>query len=374
MTNLPVGIKAIAVSFPSGVRTNDYWKENYPQMVQEAEQKNLAKLFSASGSTPSNEFSKAMMPYLKDPFRGSIERRVLGSGESSLTLEYRAAKEAIEAAKLSPNQLDLMLVASIFPEEIAPGNAAFLAHKLGFLGAAWNVESTCSSALVALQSAYAMVQAGLYRNVLVVVSNTYTRFADEKDTFSWFLGDGAGAVVVSQLKANQGILGTKILNTGNTCGAFFNEFTVDEQSNVRMWIRAGKDAGQALSNSSEFIRTCCQGAVSAAGLTLDQIHFFAFNTPTAWYADVCANVLNIEPQRIINLNPKYANIGAAFPFVNLYHAAESGRIRENDLVVVYTLGTSSSAGAMVMRWGEVALGPVPASSQSQIKVALTTGV
>ncbi len=64
--------------------TNDYYQEKYPELIAESEQKSLARLFSRSDSTPSNKFDLEMMPYLKDPFRGTVERRVLGPGESSL--------------------------------------------------------------------------------------------------------------------------------------------------------------------------------------------------------------------------------------------------------------------------------------------------
>ncbi|MEM7760801.1 MAG: 3-oxoacyl-[acyl-carrier-protein] synthase III C-terminal domain-containing protein, partial [Cyanobacteria bacterium P01_A01_bin.40] len=70
--------------------------------------------------------------------------------------------------------------------------------------------------------------------------------------------------------------------------------------------------------------------------------------------------LGISPERTINLYPRYANIGPVFLIANLYHAAQSGRLRENDLVLVYTNGAGATAGAMIMRWGNVALGEVPA--------------
>jgi acyl carrier protein len=111
----------------------------------------------------------------------------------------------------------------------------------------------------------------------------------------------------------------------------------------------------------DFVRSCCEGAVAAADVTFEQIDFFAFNTPTAWYASVCTRALGIEPERTINLYPRYANIGPVFAIANLYHAAQVGKIRENDLVLVYTNGAAATAAAMVMRWGDVALGSVPAS-------------
>jgi 3-oxoacyl-[acyl-carrier-protein] synthase-3 len=360
----PVGIRAIAVSFPSIIRTNDYYRENYPELVAQAEQKTLAKLFVPDNSSANNDeeiWSQEVAPYMSDPFRGSIERRVVAPDETSLSLEYRAATDAIKAAKLSPEEIDLMLVTSLYPEQFTPGNAAFLAGKLGLQGAAWNIESTCTSVLVSFQTACTLVQTGQYHNVLVVVSTTYSRYTDENDTLAFLSGDGAGAFVVGALKPNQGILGTKIANTAATCGAFYNDFTTDEQGNVKMFIRGGKGASKMFNETTvKFIRLCCHGAIADAGLTLDQIDFFVFNTPSAWYSKVCTRALGIEPERTININPLYANIGPTFPVANLYHAAHAGKIRENDLVLVYTMGSSSNAGASVMRWGDVALGPAPA--------------
>ncbi|MEA5472068.1 3-oxoacyl-ACP synthase III family protein [Spirulina sp. 06S082] len=358
----PVGIRALAVSFPKTIRTNDYWRTKYPELVEQAEEKNLAKTFSVADSIPDSPFDVAMRPYLLDTFRGTVERRILIEDESPLMLEKKAATDALQAAQLLPEQVDLMLVASIFPEQIVPGNASYLAGVLGLQGAAWNIESTCSSALVAHQTACALVRSGEYRNVLVVVSNTYSRLADERDSFSWFLGDGAGAFVVGELKENQGILSTKILNTSSSCGSFFCEFINDAEGRAKMMMRASKDAPRMFRDTTKFIRKCCDDAIAAAGVTLEEIDFFIFNTPMAWYADVCTRVLGIDPERTIDMNAKYANIGAVLPVSGLYHAAYEGKIRENDLVLIYTIGSSSNAGASLVRWGDVAIGPFPEAS------------
>lgn len=363
----PVGIRSIGVSFPSVVRTNDYWQEHYPDLLARAQQKSLAKAFSPPESTSnSNEvdlWTQEMMPYLSDPFRGTIERRVLGPGESSLTLEYRAAKEALDAAKLSPEEVDLAIVSSMFPEHIEQGNAAFLAGELGLNGGAWNLDSMCASSLVALQTAAALVKAGEYRNVLVVASCTYSRYFDENDTLSFFAGDGAGAFVVGALEANQGILGSKVINTAETCGVFFNELAIDKSGNPRMTIRASKSAGQKIPYLVfKYLRTCCEAALAAANVTIEQIDFFICYAPTAWYAAFCARALGIDPERTIDLYPQYGNISAAFVTASLYHAAESGKIRSGDLVLVYNHGFTASAAAIVMRWGDVAFGSAPASS------------
>lgn len=367
MVHHPVGIRSLAVCFPSIIRTNDYYREKYPELIAQSEQKSLARMFSLAGSTPSNEFDLEMVPYLSDPFRGTVERRVLGPGESSLTLEYRAARDALDAAKLSPDDVDLMLVTSIWPEQIGFGDAAFLARQLGLRNAAWNLDGACGSTPVALQTACALVRAGEYRNVLVVISCTYSRFFDEDDTISWFVGDGAGAFVVGSLELNQGILATKSIHTGVLCDIFFAKLTQDDQGKPQVRMQMGKGANKVIRETAVgLLRTCCEGAVAAAGVTLEQIDFFIFNTSTAWFARFCTRVLGIDPERTINLYPKYANIGPALTVANLYHAAQLGKIRENNLVLVYGYGAAGSAAASVMRWGNVALGSIPLNEPSSV--------
>ncbi|MFB2772646.1 3-oxoacyl-ACP synthase III family protein [Pelatocladus sp. BLCC-F211] len=367
----PVGIRSLAISLPSIKRTRDYYIEKYPDLVAQSEQKSLAKLFSLTGSTPSNEFDLEMMPYLSDPFRGTVEQRLLGPGESSLTLEYDAATKALEAAKLSLDDIDLMLVASVWPEQIGFGNAAFLAQQLEFQGAAWNLDAACGVTPVALQTACALVRGGEYKKVLVVVSCTYSRFFDERDTIFWCISDGAGAFVVDTLEQNQGVLGTKTINTQLLCNTLFSTISEDEQGHPLVRMQIGKEANKLFRETAvDFLRTCCEGAASAAGVTLEHIDFFLFNTPTAWFARFCTRVLGIEPERTINIHPQYANIGSVLSLANMYHAAQLGKIRENDLVLLYGFGAAGVASASVMRWGNVALGLDPLrETDSTVKVS-----
>jgi 3-oxoacyl-[acyl-carrier-protein] synthase III len=362
MMNDSIGIRSLAISFGSIIRTNEYWLENFPELIpQEKPRRIRISQSSESASTPNvlDIWSQAVAPYLSDPFRGNVERRVVDIDESSLTLEYQAAKDALNAAQLSPQEVDLMIVASLFPEQVGHGNAVYLAQKLGLCCPAWNLESTCSSALVALQNAHALIQTGAYRNVLAVVSHTGSQTVDDADSLAWSMGDAAGAFIVDRLKPNQGILASKIVSTAATCGAYVHELVTDAQGQPQIRTRTGENVSTLAETSVDFVRTCCEGAAASAGLTLADIDFFAFNTPTAWYTSVCTQALGISAAKTINLYPRYANIGSVMAIANLYHAAHECKISENNLVLVYTKGASATAAATIIRWGDVALGSVP---------------
>jgi 3-oxoacyl-[acyl-carrier-protein] synthase-3 len=107
------------------------------------------------------------------------------------------------------------------------------------------------------------------------------------------------------------------------------------------------------------LRTCSEGALRGAGLTLKDVDFFVFNTPTAWYGAFAARTLDVDPSRTVDTYPLYANIGPALMPVNLYTAAQAGRIKPGDNVLVYTIGSVSTASCALVRWGDVKLGPKP---------------
>ncbi|MEM7592487.1 MAG: 3-oxoacyl-[acyl-carrier-protein] synthase III C-terminal domain-containing protein [Cyanobacteria bacterium P01_A01_bin.83] len=362
MTNHSIGISSLALSFPKLIRTNDYWCHKFPELTGKT--RNKRRRLTSNSSTHKAEglkiWSQEVAPYLDDPFRGNVERRVLSQDESSLMLEYQAAQEAMAAAKLKSQDVELIISTSLFSQPFKLGNAA-LTSQLNLSCPAWNLESTCSSALIALQNARALVQTGEYRNVLVVVSQSAANTVDDSDTLSWSMGDGAGAFMVSSLPRDQGILSSKIISTAITHGAYTHQMVVDARGQPRIQTQTGDNTSMLAETAVDSVRTCCEKAAAAAGLSLNDIDFFAFNTPTPWYASVCVRALNIDQKRVINLYPRYANIGLVFPIANLYHATQSGKLKENDLVLVYTNGAGATAGAIVMRWGDVALGAVPAS-------------
>jgi 3-oxoacyl-[acyl-carrier-protein] synthase-3 len=352
------------VAFPETVRTNDYFRERYPELVASAESKALARVFSPQDeSLQLDTWEREMLPYLTDPFRGAVERRVLSPGETALTLEVRAAREALDATGLAVDDVDLAIVSSFTPDQLGPGNAAFLARELGLRGTAWNVESACSSGLVALESATALVETGRYETVLVVISCSYTKVSDYTDTLAWFLGDGAGAFVVGRTPDGTGVLGTMSTNTASTCDTFYNELVADDDGVPHIYIRASKATGRILRDTAEgSLRQTCEGALMSAGVDLADIDFFVCNSPVAWYPQFCARVLGVPPDKTISTYPLYSNVGPALMTANLFHAAQDRHIKAGDLILVYTIGSVSTAGAAVMRWGQVGLGPRPSAS------------
>ncbi len=363
-----VGMKSLAVSVPEDVRTNDFWYDAFPEIVAEAEKRiwfwKKPDNWLEGGS---EAFNRAMEPYLGDPFRGAKQRRRLPPEGTSLELEADAARQALAAAGLAPEEVGLLICTSFLPDAHGIGGATFLARELGLTGAAWNVESACSSALIAFQTACSLVQTGQHPNVLVVTACTYSKGNEDVDPVSWGIGDAATALVVAPVEEGTGYLGGKTVHSADTCGAVCHTVEVDPERGPWLRLRPQKAAAKLLRETSEpHLLECCHGALERAGKTVDDVDFLVVNTPLAWYPDFAARALGIDSGRTINCYPLYSNVGPALLGTNLFHAAAWEKIRPGDLVLLYTVGSVSSCSAAVVRWGDVALGPEPAGMSEEI--------
>lgn len=359
-----VGIRSLAVSFPDRVRTNDYFRERYPEILAQAEEQAIGKLWkkhgdAGRGDTP-DPFNAAMEPYLADTFRGTVERRVLGPDGDIYTHLLEASRMALAEAGIEGKDVGVLLSTSLLPRAHGIGDGADLAGDLGMSGPGWNFESACSGSYTGLQLAGSLVSSGMFESALVVVGCSYSQKSSERDNMGWTCGDGAAAYLVTPQPEGFGLLGAHGVHTAPTCGHVGFEPAEEEGKGWFLKLTSTKEAGRLLKSSSmESLPTCVNGALAQAGLTLGDIDFFVFNTPLAWYAPFCASVLGVPMEKTINTYERYANTGPVLMPTNLFHAAKDGRIKKGDRVLVYTIGSASSAGAAVMRWGDVALGPAP---------------
>jgi 3-oxoacyl-[acyl-carrier-protein] synthase-3 len=353
------GILSVSSVLPKNVRTNDFYRRRYPELVADMERRTLARLFSAAHAEHElNAFDRAMSPYLDDPFRGTVERRVLDPFEPVLPLELAASREAIAHAGITPGDVDLAWVGSFLPDTLGVGNGAFLARQLELPCPAYNIESACATALAAIDDACLRVATGRSDHVLVTVSCSYSRYLDENDTLGWFMGDAAGAFVIGPTEPGRGakLLALHSVNTVETCDTFRYDLEHDA-SGARLVLRCSPRTGRILRDTSErFVRECAEGACAKAGLSMADVDMFVLNTPTAWFAPFAADVLGISRSRTFSVYERIGNAGPALLPVNLHAALAMRSIPNGARVLLYSIGSVSSAAAAIWEWGRVGFG------------------
>ena len=130
---------------------------------------------------------------------GMKERRIADSKEFTSDMGYQAALRAIEAAKISVEQIDLILVATLTPDYVFPSTACLLQARLKAVNAAAiDIQAACTGYIYALSQAKAYIESGLYKNMLIVASEKLSSIVNYKDRNTCVLfGDGAAACMVS---------------------------------------------------------------------------------------------------------------------------------------------------------------------------------
>lgn len=359
-----VGIQALAVHLPNGLRTNAWWgeeKQLLPKVTPSITESMLSQKVKLRSNNP---YDAAMKRYLNDPFFGSVARRVVTNNEGSVELGVEAARRLFDASGVSPDQVDGLIAVSMFSDRVGSGDAGYLAQALGLQGGAFNVDATCNGSMSALLTACAWVQAGIKKQFLVVTTSVLSRAIDADDITLRLCGDASAAFLVGIVENGFGLLGAESLNTGNTCGTWLLDTVEvrkgDPTAGQRIRLRVDPSISHVLRATAQpYLVSMTKGALAKANLTLKDIDIVVINTPTAWHAEFSANALGIELSRVVNTFTQVANIGPVLIPFNAYTAAMNGLIKHGDIVLLYGFGGQAEASAAVFRWPHVVLGSSP---------------
>ena len=285
---------------------------------------------------------------------GIRERRILGDDESVSTMAVEAGKQALEVAGLSPNHIDLVIVATNSPDRIFPASSSLAQHGLGAKNAAaFDVIGGCSGFLQALVVAYQFIATGAYQNILVVGSEAISRVINWEDRSTCVLfGDGAGAVVVQANEHETDMLGFVMGNDGSGADLLYAPSPCGRPADAPQdghyyLIMEGREVFRfAVTIMAEVSRQ----AIDAAGLQLSDIDLFIPHQANTRIIQAASKSLGIPSEKVFVNVDRCGNLSAASPPLALCEAVEEGRIKEGDLVVLVAFGAGLSWAAVVLRW------------------------
>ncbi|HEX6583237.1 MAG TPA: beta-ketoacyl-ACP synthase 3 [Thermoleophilaceae bacterium] len=276
---------------------------------------------------------------------GVHERRHVSPGERLQDLATRAGRAALEQANVAPEDVDLVLVATLAADEITPNAAPLVATELGATRAgAMDVSAACTGFLSGLQLATAQVEGGRADTVLLIGADLLSRFIDRTDRGTAALfADGAGAVVVAPSNGGGGHVGHIVLNCDGT-GANSIRATHEEQI-IHM---QGHDTFKAavLRMSESTIE-----ATRRSGLELDDIGLFVYHQANARILAAVGEGLGLDSERVINCIDRYGNTSSATLPIALADARERGMLEPGMNVLLAAFGAGFTWGAGVIEWG-----------------------
>ena len=287
---------------------------------------------------------------------GIRERRVAGPGETTAVLATAAARKALEAAGLVPEDLDLIICGTISGEMVFPSTACFVAAALGLNSTpAFDVAAACSGFLYTLQTGAAFIKSGLYKNVLVLGAETLSRITDYTDRGSCILfGDGAGAVVLKRgTDPTRGLVYCSLHADGHgwemLCCKPGSRYPIGEtllaDRNQYMKIKGREVYKFAVQRFEELI----VDAMRKCELTVDDIKLIVPHQVNQRIIDSAMDKLGMGIEKAYVNIDRYGNTSAASIPIALDEAVRAGKIQSGDVILMVAFGAGLTWANAVIR-------------------------
>ncbi len=287
---------------------------------------------------------------------GIHERRVVGPTETTASLAVEAAGQAIKRAGLVPSDIELLIIATVTPEQPIPHTGAFVGETLGLNCGSFDINAACAGFVYELVVGASMVQMG-YEHVLIVGAETLSRIVDPDDRSTTVIfGDGAGAAVLAATHETPGLLAWDLGCDGSAAALL--EVPAGG-SRMPASAQTIADRGHYLKMAGqEVFRRAVRVVVESASLALDRAG--VTSADVAWFVphqangriiDAAASRLGIDPARTLVNIDRYGNTSSASIPLALFEAVDDGRVRDGDLVLCSGFGAGMTWASALIRWG-----------------------
>lgn len=284
---------------------------------------------------------------------GIFERRVSHLGTSELATI--AARNALAAADLDPNDLDLIIVGTCTPDEIIPNVASAVQRNIGAsYAAAFDANAACSSFLYAMHFATQAIRTGAHKKVLIIGAERLTRILDWTQRESAVLfGDGAGAMVLEASTDESGLLASHVTCDAGARDALAVNFGMGFDRFNFDGIMEFNFAGQEIfKRAVKGMSMAVEKVFAETGLTTEDIDALIPHQANKRLIDYLAKLCKVPAEKTVINIEKYGNTSSATLPIAYAEAVEQGKIKPGDTIVSAVFGGGLTCGAGIIKWGQ----------------------
>ena len=290
---------------------------------------------------------------------GISQRRILDKSTPTSELGYKAAKNALEDAGLTAEDLDLIIVATETPDYLTPSMSCIIQGKLGATkAAAFDINAACSGFIYGMTVASQFIKSGTYKNILVIGCEGLSKITDWEDRNTCILfGDGAGAAVLGPVEEGYGIITTTIGADGSLGNVltvpccYMNEEDIElrPRENKRvLWMEGSK----VLKFAVRIMEYGAKKVLEDANMTLDDVKIIIPHQANIRILDGAAKRLGVSDDKVYSLLDKYGNISSASIPVGLCEAYKEKRFSKGDNLILVGFGGGLTWGAALIKWNK----------------------
>lgn len=276
--------------------------------------------------------------------RTGIENRFIAENEETSDLAYKAAVQAIENAGITPDQIGLIVVATVTQDQNFPSVACQIQERLGISGCgAMDVSAACSGFIYGTTIAKQFIESNNYEYVLVVGVEKLSKIVDWDDRNTAVLfGDGASAAVLGKVSEGRGILAFE-LGADGTGGKhlYLNPENHIAMNGREVFKFAVRQMGESAVNVLE-----------KAGLTKEDVDYLVPHQANIRIMEAARERLDLPEEKMSKTIQKYGNTSAASIGISIVEDLESGKIKDDDIVVLVGFGGGLTWGALALKWGK----------------------
>jgi 3-oxoacyl-[acyl-carrier-protein] synthase-3 len=287
--------------------------------------------------------------------RTGIRQRHIACGleETTSVLATKAARAALDHAGLTPDDIDLIVLATATPDYTFPATATQVQHNLGISrGCAFDLQAVCSGFVYAVSITDKMLVTGMHKRSLVIGAETFSRILDWEDRTTCVLfGDGAGAVVMEAQPgtgnmSDRGVLTAHLRSDGKHREKLYVDGGPSSTKTVGVLRMQGKEV---FKHAVGMITDVIEAAYAATGLSSADIDWFVPHQANKRIIDASADKLKIPPEKVVITVDRHGNTSAASIPLALDTAVKDGRIRQGQLVLLEAMGGGFTWGSVLVR-------------------------
>jgi 3-oxoacyl-[acyl-carrier-protein] synthase-3 len=287
---------------------------------------------------------------------GILERRHALSHQATSDLCIEAARRCIEQANVNPKDIDLLLLATFTPDMSFPSTGCLVQDRLKLSCPAVDLQAACAGFMYALVTGAAYVASGASDLALIIGGDCNSRVVNPNDLKTYPLfGDGAGAVLLTRGRPDQGILSYSLgadgaggdLLSRPACGSRLPPSPELLSKGLHFMHMDGRAVFRW---AVAILCDTIQDVLKASNLSTSDIHLYIPHQANIRIINAAIDVLHIPRSRVFNNLEKYGNTSAGSVPLALDEAMSEGRIRPNDLVVLSGFGAGLAWGTAVLRW------------------------
>ncbi|CAN7365688.1 ketoacyl-ACP synthase III [Peribacillus frigoritolerans] len=274
---------------------------------------------------------------------GIEERRIANDDIDTSDMAYEAAKAALKNAEISAEEIDMILVATVTPDQSFPSVACMIQEKLGAMkAAAMDVSAACAGFMYAMITAQQFIKTGAYKHVLIVGVEKLSKVTNWEDRNTAVLfGDGAGAAVLGPVSEGKGVLSFELGADGTGGKHLLQEGDFIHMNGREVFKFAVRQMGES-----------SLGVLDKAGLTKEDVDLLVPHQANIRIMEASRERLGLSLEKMTKTVHKYGNTSSASIPMALVEEMEAGRIKDNDLIVMVGFGGGLTWGAIALRWGK----------------------